>query len=292
MGEGKARRVALMAGKPNRRSKTKKRARTQRPRGREDQGLVGALEEIERVLDMPLVELMEGEEEQAHARELTRQAAVAPALARFEKLLVFVGDGRRATQAGRLAPTDAIALSSALGAPAPEGERVRSMDDLPHVAHLVHWAVAAELLTARSTRIVPGPWAADLQRDPLSAWFKVATTLLEHGLLDAFRGGWRKQYVEFLDAGVPFLLSAILNVGGEVPVAAIEESVWERVAAAYGYDLDDAAERRHVDRLVGGMFAQFEDLGAVEHDETTVRLTELGGALAVAASALIDDELG
>jgi hypothetical protein len=257
---------------------------------RGDPGLEGALEEIERVLATPLVELMDSEEERAHARELTRQANVAPALSRFRELLVFVGEGRRATQAGKLTPSDAIALASSLGAPRPAGVEIRSMEDLPDVAHLFHWAVAADLLTVRGARILPGPWAEELGRDPLSAWFKAATTLLEHGLLDAFRRGWRKQYVEFLDAGVPFLLSAILNAGGEVPVAAIEEIVWEQVAAAYGYQLDDAAERRHVDRLVQGMFAQLADLGAAERIDQGVRLTELGGALAAAASAVIDDD--
>lgn len=279
-----------MAEKPNRRSRTARRMRTQRSRVRGDPGLTGALEEIERVLATPLVELMDSEEERAHARELTRQANVAPALARFRELLAFVGEGRRATQAGKLTPTDAIALASSLGAPGLVGGEVRSMEDLPDAAHLFHWAIAADLLTVRGARIVPGPWAEDLQRDPLSAWFKAATTLLEQGLLDGFRRGWRKQYVEFLDAGVPFLLSSILNAGGEAPAAAIEELVWEQVAAAYGYQLDDAAERRHVDRLVQGIFAQLADLGAAERDDHTVRLTELGGALAAAASAVIDND--
>jgi hypothetical protein len=164
------------------------------------------------------------------------------------------------------------------------------MEDLPDVAHLFHWAVAADLLSVCGARILPGQWVEDLQRDPLSAWFKAATTLLEHGLLDAFRRGWRKHYVELLDAGVPFLLSAILNGGGEAPLAAIEEAVWERVAAAYSYQLDDAAERRHVDRLVQGIFAQLADLGAIERIDQGVRLTELGAALAAAASEVIDND--
>ena len=279
-----------MAGKPNRRSRATKRTRTQRSRVRDEPGLAGALEEIERVLATPLVELMDSEEERAHAQELTRQANVAPALARFRELLAFVGKGRRATQAGKLTPTDAIALASSLGAPALAGVEVRSMEDLPDVAHLFHWAVAADLLTVRGTRILAGDWAEELRRDPLSAWFKAATTLIEHGLLDAFRLGWRKTYVEFLDAGVPFLLSAILNAGGEAPVAAIEELVWEQVAAAYGYQLDDAAERRHVERLVQAIFTQLADLGAAERIDQGVRLTELGGALAAAASAVIDND--
>jgi hypothetical protein len=279
-----------MAGKPNRRSRATKRTRTQRSHVRDDPGLAGALEEIERVLATPLIELMNSEEERANARELTRQANVAPAVARFRELLAFVGEGRRATQAGKLTPSDAIALASSLGAPTPAGVEVRSMEDLPDVAYLFHWAVAADLLTVRGARILPGQWAEDLQRDPLSAWFKAATTLLEHGLLDGFQRGWRKQYVEFLDAGVPYLLSAILNAGGEAPVAAIEELVWERVADAYGYQLDDTAERRHVDRLVQGIFAQLADLAAAERVDQGVRLTELGGALAAAASAVIDDD--
>jgi hypothetical protein len=89
---------------------------------------------------------------------------------------------------------------------------------------------------------------------------------------------------------VPFIISAILNAGGEAPVAAIEELVWEQVAAAYGYQLDDGAERHHVDRLVQGIFTQLADLGAAERIDQGVRLTELGGALAAAVSAVIDTD--
>jgi hypothetical protein len=155
-----------MAGKPNRRARATKRTRGQRSRVRGDPELAGALEEIERVLATPLVELMDSEEERAHARELTRQANGAPALAWFRELLAFVGEGRRATQAGKLTPTDAVALASSLGAPALSGVEVRSMEDLPGVAPLFHWAVAADLLTVRSTRILPGDWAGELARDP------------------------------------------------------------------------------------------------------------------------------
>jgi hypothetical protein len=69
--------------------------RTQRSRAHEDPGLAGALEEIERVLATPLVELMDSDEERAHARELTR--------------------------------TDARALAISLGAPTPAGVEIRSM---------------------------------------------------------------------------------------------------------------------------------------------------------------------
>ena len=279
-----------MAGQRNRRARTTKRPRVRQSGVRDDSALAGALSEIQHVLDTPLVELLDSDVERAHARELTRQARLAPAIERFRELLAFVGDGCRATQAGKLTPTDATELAGVLGVTGLAGLEVRSMEDLPEVPRLFHWAMAAELLAVRGTRIVPGSWAEDLQRDPLSFWFKAATTLLEHGLLDGFRHGWRKQYVEFLDTGVPYILAAILHAGGQVPVAAIEELAWEQVAGAYGYQLDDASERRHVDRLVQAMFAEFADLGAAERHDQEVRLTELGGALAVAASAMIDDD--
>jgi hypothetical protein len=82
-----------MPEKPSRPSRTTKRMRAQRSRVRGDLGLAGALAEIERVLATPLVELMDSEEERAHTRELTRQANVAPALARFRDLLVLSARG-------------------------------------------------------------------------------------------------------------------------------------------------------------------------------------------------------
>jgi hypothetical protein len=241
-------------------------------------------EEIERVLDTPLAELMDSEEERAHAEQLTRQADAAPAIARFRALVAFVGDGRRATQAGKLTPSDAVALARRLGVREPEFSEVRSMEDLPEVARVFHWALAAELLATSGTRIVAGAWCGDLDRDPLAAWFRAATVLLEHGVLDGFRRGWRKHYVEFLDASMSALLAAMIEAGGEVPISAIEDSAWEQVAGTYGYDLDDAGERRYVDRLVNGTVAQLAELGAAERHNQAVRLTELGGALATPRS--------
>src|ERR1700694_2896019 len=119
------------------------------------------------------------------------------------------------------------------------------MDDLPDVAHVFRWAIAAELLAARGAKIVAGPRAGDLERDPLAAWFKAAVPLLEHGVLDGFQRGWRISYVELLDAGAGPILAAILEVGGEGPLTAIEDLAWEQVALNYGYELADDAERQH-----------------------------------------------
>jgi hypothetical protein len=272
-----------------RRTRSRKRAASARLRAA-DPRFAPVLAEIERVLDTPLAELLDSEQERAHAAQLTRQADAAPAIARLRELVAFVGDGRRATQAGKLTPADAVALARALGAPERELSEVRSMEDLPEVAHLFHWAVAAELLATPATRIVPGACGGDLERDPLAAWLRAATVLLERGVLDGFRRGWRKHYVEFLDASVPTLLAAMIEAGGEVPIIAIQDSAWEQVAGSYGHDLDDAAQRRHVDRLVQAIIAQLADLGAAERHNQDVRLTELGGALATAANTITSDD--
>jgi len=264
--------------------------RTRRARAQSGPGVEAVIGEIERVLATPLPELMDSPEDRAHAEELARLADAAPAIGRFRVLLGFVGSGRRATQARKLTPADAVEVAALLGVSGAEEAEVRSMEDLPDVAQLFDWAVASELLVTPGTRVLPGLRAEDLSRDPLAAWFKVATTLLEHGMLGGFRRGWRKHYVEFLDAGVPYLLSAVLEAGGDVPLAAIKNLVWERVAEEYDYELGDTAERPRVDRLVDAIVFELADLGAAERSDQEMRLTALGGALATVATVLTSDD--
>lgn len=280
-------RPRVRSGKPRQRKTTQ---RSVAPSwGDADPEVAAALGEIQRVLDTPLAELVDTEDERAAAAELTREARAAPAMVRLTELVAFVGSGRPATQAGNLKPPDAVALAKRLGTHDDVSGVVRSMDDLPEAAHVFRWALAAELLAARGTKIVAGPWAQDLERDPLAAWFKAATALLDHGALDGFRRGWRKSYVELLDAGVGPLLAAILEAGGEAPLAAIEDLVWEMIARTYGYELDDAAERRHAANLVRAMIWQLADIGAVIYGDDDVVLTELGNTLASAAAAMSSD---
>lgn len=192
--------------------------------------------ESERVLGTPLPELMDAGRARARAEQLTRAAGAAPAIARFRTVVAFVGDGRRATQGGKLTPADTVALVEWLGMTAPGSGKLRTMDDLPWIAHLFHWALATGVLALGKTKITVGPWAEALERDPLAVWLRVSVALLEHGLLDGFQFGWRKQYVELLDAMAPSLLVAIMAAGGQAPRAAIESrtargSRWRRATA-------------------------------------------------------------
>lgn len=254
-------------------------------------GGLAALEEIQMLLDTPLAELMGTPDEQAEAEELSRQASAAPAMARLREVVAFVGKGRPATQAGNLKSADAVALAQRLAPGEQLPGDVRSMADLPETAHAFRWAGAAEFLAWRGTRVVPGPVAPDLERDPLAAWLKAMVTLLENGVLDGFRQGWRKSYVELLDAGAAGLLVAVAGAGGTVPLGAIEEGAWEQVVEAYGYEPDDDTERTHVVGLVGAMLDQFADTGVVARHDERVVLTVLGGVLAgMVAFASDDDE--
>ncbi len=242
------------------------------------------------VFDSPLADLLATPEAQAAGEELTRLAVAVPAMARLRQVVAFVGKGRPATQAGNLKPADAVALAERLAT----GERVpaqyRSIDDLPDTAHAFRWAAAAEFLAWRGTKVVAGPAAADFERDPLSAWIRATITLLEHGPLDGFRQGWRKSYVELIDANAPALLLGMAAAGGTVSSASIADAAWPEVAAAYGYEPDNDTERRHVAKLMKRLVDQFADIGVVVRRGDDVALTELGDLLAAVVAFSTDDE--
>jgi len=251
---------------------------------------VDIVAEIQRVVDTSLTELMDTEEERTAADQLSRQALACPAMIRLAEVVAFIGRGRPATQAGNLKPADAMALAARLGTDQPLPAQVGSIDDLPDTALVFRWAAAAEFLEWRGTRILAAPRAADLERDPLSAWFKAAVTRLEHGLLDGFRQGWRKSYVELLDANTVSLLVGMVEAGGTVALAAIERAAWEHVVSAYGYHWDEHAEHAHVVRLARAMVAQLADLGIVTPSGDQVVLSPLGAAIAAFADLSAESE--
>ena len=108
-------------------------------------------------------------------------------------------------------------------------------------------------------------------------------TLLENGPLDGFRQGWRKSYVELLDASVEGLLTGLAMAGGRAPLASIEQQGWELVAAGYGYQLDDERERKHVAQLCRQLVYQLADIAIVAVYDDEVTLTSLGRVMAVAS---------
>ncbi len=244
------------------------------------------------MLDTPLAELMATDDERAEAVELNQLAAASPAIRRMRDVVAFVGGGRAATQAGNLKGADLVALSGQLNTGEQVPPQVRSIDDLPDTAHAFSWAAAAGFVEWRGTKIVAGPLATELERDPLAAWLNAAITLVEHGLIDGFRQGWRKTYVELLDNNVTGLLVGMAEMPGPVPLTVIEDSAWDLVSSGCGYRRDDKAERGHVVRLAHAMIAQLLDLGIVVRDQEQVELTGLGGALAAIAASSFDDENG
>lgn len=232
------------------------------------------------MLDAPLVEMMGTEAERNQAERLAKAAAATPRLRSLGEFMDRIGEGLPATHAGNLKPRDAVALAAQLGVSQDALEHVRAMDDIPEVAYLFGLSVASGLLVKRGTMLVAGPVAKDLRRDPLAAWLRVAITIIEHGPLDGFRRGWRKTYVELLDANVPGLLVEIAACGGNVGLIDIQASGWEQVVEYYGYDPDDDAERAIAFRLVGALVNELALLGVVQTRGDDVVLTDLGGLLA------------
>jgi hypothetical protein len=100
----------------------------------------------------------------------------------------------------------------------------------------------------------------------------------------------QESYVELLDAGAGPILAAILEAGGQAPLTAIDDLVWEQVARVYDYDLDDAAERQHVVRLVKAMVTQFADIRAITIRNGDVVLTGLGNALGSVTAAMSSED--
>src|SRR4051794_38761517 len=162
-----------MGSRRSRASSVKRRAsRSTRVSRRDaDAGVMAALGEMQRVLDTPLPQLMESDAERAVALELARDAQAVPAMVRLAELVAFVGNGRPATQAGNLRAADAVAAAMRLGTRDEVSGAARSMDELPELAHAFRWAIAAELLAARATKIVAGARAPGFGGGPPSAWF-------------------------------------------------------------------------------------------------------------------------
>jgi hypothetical protein len=239
----------------------------------------------------PIEPLVAAPEDQAAVAELAGEAAASAGMARLREVVAFVGRGRVSTQAGNLKAADAMALARRLAPGEQLPDEVRSMEDLPDVAHTFRWAAAAEFLARRGTKVVAGPRAPDLELDPLSAWFRAVTTLLDHGPLDGFRQGWRKSYVTLIDENAAGWLVAMAGAGGATSLTALEAGAWAEVVESYGYEPDDDDERRHVAHLVGGLVAQLADVGVVRRGpDGRVVLTELGVFLATLVAFASDDD--
>ena len=109
---------------------------------------------------------------------------------------VWVGDGRKLTQTGRIGLADARYLVEQLGTgdtiDPKIGDRVfktKSSEELGHLTQIVEWAKAARLVRVSGTRLVPVKKNASLLDRPLDlvmamlkAYPKLGKSLLPRGL--------------------------------------------------------------------------------------------------------------
>lgn len=243
-----------------------------------------------KVVDAPLADLIDIARERAEARALVGEAESVAAMKRFGALVDFVGQDRPATAGGNLTAPDAAALAGTLGFDRDVVGSPTRLADLPDTAHLFRWAVTAGFVEHQATKIVPGPFAAALQDDPVTAWLQAVTTLLEQGVLDGFQEGWRKSYVSVLDSSMADLLVALAQASDPVPVDTLAAEAWELVAGGYGFEPDDQREQRSVHRLFRSAVAQLDDAGVLAYHDGHVRLTRLGQMMALLVDLAGDDD--
>jgi hypothetical protein len=222
--------------------------------------------------------------------DLEAAAEKAELTGQIRSFMVWLGEGRRLTQTGRIGLADARHLVDSLGTGDkidPEiGGRVfktKSSEDLPHLTRIVEWMKAARLVRVTSNRLVPVKTNATLPSRPLD---------LVLGLLRAYprlgkqlfpRNTWRQSLVgdEFTAIG-PQLLTRLLVSQRPCAMNDLKEGAFDEIAA--GYRLDQLSQqqmeflRGTIDVDVAIAFAALGVLGivVVDQDNDTAGLTDLG----------------
>jgi hypothetical protein len=213
-------------------------------------------------------------------------------LTRVQKLVDFVGDGRKLTDKGNLTVADGKALVRQLGTDdevdVEIGDRVFktvTSTRLPGVDLIFRVALAGDFVEMPSTRRVrAGSNAALLEDDPLKAVGVLLLALVDcvgparhHWAGDTYGWGW---YAEDLDGNLLPIMMALRVPRAYLEIDAVADEVW--VELLDSYDLDDVepdklefhrglvnyALRRALDRL--------DELGVVKQREIERRQTEWG----------------
>jgi Plasmid pRiA4b ORF-3-like protein len=208
----------------------------------------------------------------------------------IRSFMVWLGEGRKLTQTGRIGLADARHLVELLGTGDkidPEiGGRVfktTSSEQLPYLTRIVEWMKAARLVRVTGTRLVPVKKNAALTSRPLD---------LVLALLDAYprlgkplfpRNTWRQSLVgdEFAVIG-PELLTTLLVNQGPCPMDDLEQVAFEAITVRYWLDQLTPQQMETLHRTIGVdvaiAIAALGVLGVVvvDQDSDTAELTVLG----------------
>ena len=222
--------------------------------------------------------------------EFGAAAEKAELTGRIHSFMVWLGEGRKLTQTGRIGLADARHLVELLGTGDridPEiGDRVfktTSSEQLPHLTRIVEWMKAARLVRVTNGRLVPVKKNAALASRPLDLVLVLLEAYPRLGKSLFPRNTWRQSLVgdEFTFIG-PELLTTLLVSRGPRPMGELKEVAFEAIAASYLLDRLSPQQmeilRRTIDVDVAIAMAALDVLGVVVVDQgsDTAELTALG----------------
>jgi Plasmid pRiA4b ORF-3-like protein len=183
--------------------------------------------------------------------DLEAAAGKAPLTGQIRSFLGWLGEGRKLTQTGRIGLADARYLVEILGTGDqidPEiGGRVfktKSSEELPYLTRIVEWAKAARLVRAIGTKLVPVKKNAALVDRPLDLVLAMLAAYPKLGKPLFPRNTWRDSLVgdEFREISQQ-LLTVLLASPGPCPLAALNDTAYDAIAARYV--LSDLTGQQH-----------------------------------------------
>jgi hypothetical protein len=225
-----------------------------------------------------------------HVNDLEVAAEKAGLTGQIRSFMVWLGEGRKLTQTGRIGLADARHLVEVLGTGDkidPEiGGRVfktTSSEQLPYLTRIVEWMKAARLVRVTGTRLVPVKKNAALTSRPLDLVLALLHAYPRLGKPLFPRNTWRKSLVgdEFAVIG-PELLTTLLVNQGPCPMDDLKQVAFEAITVRYWLDRLNPQQmetlRRTIDVDVAIAIAALGVLSVVvvDQDSDTAELSVLG----------------
>lgn len=207
--------------------------------------------------------------------------AAAEGIELLGRLMVFArwaNEGRKLTATGNLTMAAGAELIDLLGTDDRLDERIgdrvfktKSTVELRGVDLTFRLARRAGFVKVRTNTVSATVRGRHLGRDPLADWRATFSGLLDLGILRHryAHANWLVPYwKELVDGEVPGLVAHLLVTPSPVPLADLQERLWQLVGAAFVLDhLDEEELRRHrhlLDQNVRSICQVLADVGAVE----------------------------
>jgi hypothetical protein len=205
------------------------------------------------------------------AEELAEAAARSQIVRQLRAFAGWVGTGGRSlTGAGNLKPADARALVDLLGT-GEQDLKVRSSAELPELNLIFTWAKKARLVRVTKTRLVQVAKARPLLDDAEALWQRAFDTFFELQdvvCLPIWAGGDPSMLHQVYAEAVPDVLNTIYSLPHPMPVARLEESVWQSCRQQFTIDAGSFLQQEGLRGEIGNdlmrVFGVLAALGAVE----------------------------